>query len=395
MKEMLHDQPGEARELEPLDSMRTFAQGWSRFWFTPADPTTLGFIRLCIGFVVLYTHICYSFDLLSYVSPKQAWIDASALDYIRNKTPVMTMPDEFPNPDQGQGVYVPVMRDAENPLTGQPTFSVYFHLEKPADIWTAHILILIAMFLFMIGFGTRVTSVLTLLGALCYVHRAQTSFFGQDSMVCLLLFYMMLAPCGAAVSIDRLLEIRRERKRLGDPNADVPLQPSVSANFVTRMIQIHFCLIYLAAGTCKLLGASWWNGTALWDCYANYSFSPMRVPIYRNTLLFLTKHRWLWEIVMSGGVVFTLFTELSLPYLIWFPRWRWVMISCSVLLHTGIGLSMGLVTFSLAMLCLVMAFVPPETTRIFLDGIVERLKRWKAALYGAAAPAQPAPAAAH
>jgi hypothetical protein len=304
----------------------------------------------------------------------------------------MTMPDKWP--EQGDSSYIPVMRDGK-PVMGQTTFSIYYHLESAADIWTAHILILIVMFLFMIGFATRVTSVLTLLAALCYVHRAQTSFFGQDSMVAVALFYMMLAPSGAAVSIDRLLEIHRERKRLRNPNAEIPLQPSVSANFITRMMQLHFCLIYLAAGTCKLLGAAWWNGTALWYCYANYSFAPLRVPIYRESLRFLTQHRWLWEIAMSGGVVFTLFTELSLPYLIWFKRWRWVMLSCSVLLHTGIGLCMGLVTFSLAMLCLVMAFVPPETTRIFLNGVVERMKRWKEALYGSGAPAQPAPAAAH
>jgi hypothetical protein len=39
------------------------------------------------------------------------------------------------------------------------------------------------------------------------------------------------------------------------------------------------------------------------------------------------------------------------------------MVSGSVLLHTMIALLMGLVTFSLMMLALVLAFVPPEAVR--------------------------------
>ncbi len=209
------------------------------------------------------------------------------------------------------------------------------------------------------------------------------------------LFYLMIAPSGAALSLDRWLEVRRERKRLGKPNANVPLQPLVTATLATRLMQIHFCFIYLASGTAKLLGAGWWNGTALWACYANYSFAPLRVPLYYDSLVFLTQHRWLWEIVMSFGSLFTLFTEISFTYLVWIPRWRWVMLSCSVMLHTGIGLFMGLVTFSLMMLCLVLSFVPPEAARLFLAGVAENWRKtwqWTSG-HGTSRPkAVPAPA---
>ena len=45
-------------------------RGWDRFWFTPADPTTLAFIRVCCGLLVFYVHLTYSWDLFSYVG---AW----------------------------------------------------------------------------------------------------------------------------------------------------------------------------------------------------------------------------------------------------------------------------------------------------------------------------------
>src|SRR5205814_1892506 len=64
-----------ARTEEPLDSIRTLASGWDRFWFSPSDPTTVGLIRLLSGIVILYVYFCYSFDLLSYVSPREGWLD--------------------------------------------------------------------------------------------------------------------------------------------------------------------------------------------------------------------------------------------------------------------------------------------------------------------------------
>ena len=67
----------------------------------------------------------------------------------------------------------------------------------------------------------------------------------------------------------------------------------------------------------------------------------------------------------------TLFLELGFTFLVWNRRTRWFMVSCSVLFHTMIALLMGLVTFSLMMLALVLAFVPPEVVRQCLL-IVER-----------------------
>jgi hypothetical protein len=39
------------------------------------------------------------------------------------------------------------------------------------------------------------------------------------------------------------------------------------------------------------------------------------------------------------------------------------MIAAAVLLHAGIGVIMGLTTFSLLMLCLLLAFIPGEAVR--------------------------------
>jgi len=38
----------------PAATGRPWWRGWADFWFRPADPTTLGFIRIATGLLVLY-----------------------------------------------------------------------------------------------------------------------------------------------------------------------------------------------------------------------------------------------------------------------------------------------------------------------------------------------------
>lgn len=370
-----HSPPTTARE----PSWKGFFRDWDGFWFTPADPITLGLIRLCVGLVVLYLHIGYSFDLLSYVSRQEAWIDGKLSDHVRKDWPVYGPTSDWNGPDQLVG-------------TGQFTWSIFFHMSDPAWIYTYHACLLVVIGLFTLGLWTRVTSVLVWAGAIGYIHRAPTTLFGMDTMMIILLFYLMIGPSGAALSLDRLLECRRLRRLHGPDYVPPAPAPLVSANFIIRMIQVHFCFIYAASGMSKLLGSTWWSGTALWATFANVSFAPVNVPIYREMLVLLTQHRFLWEMAMEGGVVFTLFVEIGLPFLIWLPRWRWLMIAFSTLLHLGIGLFMGLVTFSLFMLCLLSSFLPPEAVRYMLSGVLEQGQKLLQPRPGAeSSPTSPAP----
>jgi hypothetical protein len=131
----------------------------------------------------------------------------------------------------------------------------------------------------------------------------------------------------------------------------------------------------MGSGTSKLLGSAWWSGTAIWGTIANSYFAPLDQAWYMAGLQFLSERRWLWELSMSAGCVFTLVLEIGLPFLVWNRRWRWWMVSGAVLLHTGIGVCMGLVTFGLFMLCMVMSFVPPEAVHELLNRIAAAWRR--------------------
>lgn len=344
-----------------------------RFFFHPTEPTTLGLMRIATGIIVLYVHLVYCIGLTNYVGP-YAWVSNDYTSFLR-KEYAQQAPSSNWKDTAGES-------DGEI-YKGQPMWSIYYHVEDPKWVWVIHSCILISMLLFTLGLWTRVTSVLTWLGSLMYIQRLQNAMlFGLDTMTNLGLFYLMIAPCGAALSLDRWLKVRRERQRLGSKYVPQPPAPMVSATFATRLIQINFCLIYGAAGTSKLLGTSWWNGTAPNGFLLNYSFAPFDVPVYVEFLKWMVSHRWLWELFGTVGVIGTLFLELGLPTLIWNRRMRWFMVCGSVLFHTMIALLMGLVTFSLMMLALLLAFVPPEAVRQTLESWGEQLRQ---ILFGRAA----------
>jgi hypothetical protein len=359
MKVTAKDLPGnEASEGVFLNA----ARAWDRFFFSPSPPTTLAVMRIFAGLIVLYVLFAYALQLQAFVGP-DAWLNNDTARKLRLEYPMSAPPTSWDGPEVFIG-------------KGQFIWSLYYHVEDPVWIWVIHIGIMLTTLLFTVGFATRLTSVLTWMGYIMYIDRAATSLFGMDTMVNLGLLYLMVGPCGADLSVDRWLQVRRLRRQFGPGYVPPPPEPSVSATFATRLVQINFCMIYLMSGFSKLLGATWWNGTAPTLVLLNYSFAPFDVGLYSKIIGFLVKHRWLWELLMTLGVVFTIFVEVGLPYLIWFRKWRWFMVCCSALLHTQIGLLMGLVTFSLMMLVLLLSFIPPEVCEQVVDRLRERLRTY-------------------
>ncbi len=379
--------------IEPSLFVRPFVhliEGWNTFWFTPADPTVLGVIRIFGGMLLFYILVA-SGPLLRSIYAPDGWIDTPTSDILRHESPwvppndAWDQPEGTPQGDMSQRVQRPEMskwpqsreyyqRWNLDPIftidMGQPLFSQFFHVTDPFWVDVVHGIALIVAVLFTLGLCTRVVSVLAWVLALGYIHRAPPSLFGMDTMLAIVLLYLMIAPSGATLSLDRLIQRFRVSFTSLSGHRSAPtitLAPSVSANLVLRLFQIHFCIIYLASGAAKMQGAAWHNGTAIWQTMANYQFTPARFEFFTSMLHYLASHRVLFEIVGTGGSLFTFALEIGLPFLIWNPRLRWLMIIGAVMLHTGIALMMGLVAFSLLMIVMLVSFIPAATVRAFLE----------------------------
>ncbi len=351
------------------------ARAWERFFFTPADPTPLAVIRIFGGLLILSVHLAYCFDLRTFFAA-DAMIDLATINDFRQNKPNVGHPFDWPaefakdeaplTPEEvayaRKWDMNPYLLRKNLAAKGGWTWSLWYHVTDPTWIAILHGGILLVMACLTVGFCTRIAAVLSWLAILSYMNRMPTSLFGMDAIMSLVMLYIMIGPSGAVLSVDHWLARRRARRsgNVADPALAPTPAPLVSANLALRLFQVHLCIIYFASGSSKLQGHTWWLGTAVWGTMANYEFSPMYNPLYLESLRFLARRRWLWELFITGSTAFTLAFELGFPFLVWLRSWRWVMLAAAAGLHLGIAFFMGLVGFSAVMLVAVLSFIPAE-----------------------------------
>lgn len=248
---------------------------------------------------------------------------------------------------------------------GHAIFSMWFHVTDPTAMACIHAGVLLLIALFTLGLFTRVTSVLVWLATVSYIHRTQQVLFGMDTMMNILLFYLMIGNSGAALSLDRLIAryraVRAALRRGGlDESTRAFLAyppPSVAAGFAQRLIQVHFCFIYLAAGLSKLKGGMWWHGQAFWEVLVNPEFTLLHYSWYENAVRWVASFKPAYHFMLALAVWFTLFVEIAGPFLLW-TRLRWLIIFLATLMHALIAVLMGLNLFELLMIVMLLAFLP-------------------------------------
>lgn len=313
---------------------RDAAALWDRVWFTPADPINLAAIRIITGLILLHIHLGTLPDLLSVIGP-HAWLDAQGVAEMHRLLPDGAGP--------GQG-----------PWHGGE-FSIWFYVREPWMIWDIHGLFLAAAACLTLGFSSRIASVLVWAGHLSHMNRGIVTNYGMDTILAMLTLYLMLSPCGAALSLDQW----RKRRRTG--NTGAAPQPGIAANVVLRLLQFHLCLIYLFSGLSKLSGGTWWNGTAV--------YTALMIP--EATLLdmgWIARHDWLWMPLSNAGSLATLAVELGFPILVWNRRLRPLVLACVIAMQVAFGFLLGLGAFQAAMFAALVAFLPPKALRRAVPG---------------------------
>jgi hypothetical protein len=296
-------------------------KAWNDFFFTPADPTTLGLIRILLGSLFFWDIAVLGLDLHDYLG-SEGWIGSEAVrQYL-----------------------------AEN----APSAWSFWFLVPDRWLAPAWACCLVLVLLFAIGFASRITAVLAWVIAISTIRRAPVTLFGFDYMLATWLFYLAaFGASGKALSVDRLLVSRRKRACATSRGslADVPA-PSISANLTLRCLQLHLAFIYGAAGLSKLMGTEWWNGTALQMIMITPEFR-------RFNLVWLAAYPGLVSMATHSG----LFLEICYPVLIWVRKLRPLLIASVVFLHLGIDLMLGLTEFGLTMITANLSFVSGQWLR--------------------------------
>ena len=335
-------------------------RGWSHFWFTPSAPTTLATIRIACGLILLYVHVTTYHQLLNFVGP-DAWVDDTAVAQIKEH------PNNIARSLEGRQLEPDLDKNDIIERNRWYRLTIWEYVRDPLWIRVIHAGFILAMLCFTVGLGTRVATVLAWYGHLSYIQRGYTIWFGMDSMILFITFYLMFAPCGWALSFDRLIARYRAIRRSGrgkEALGDAPPLPMHwSATTLTRMIQIHMGIVYLCSGLAKLQGQTWWNGYATWMTMQTSEFALVDMR-WLGHLPF-----WLWNGVSTLTTYATLAFEIGFIFLIWYPFWRPIFLFGAVALHAGIGFFMGLVSFGLIMLTGCMSYISPAGMEWFLAAL--------------------------
>jgi hypothetical protein len=227
-----------------------------------------------------------------------------------------------------------------------------------AIAWAHELVACAAGILMCLGLATRWSVPLAWLTTLLTAHRLAPFLFGLDQIVLMLSMYLCLANSGSVWSVDAWLASRTPTtNRLRWLIGMNPMPPSWNNTLATRLIQLHLCIIYLFGGLGKLRGWMWWDGTAMWFSAASYEYQSLPLT-------------WIgWFPTLSSIVTHvTLFWEVFYSALVW-PRWtRPVVLGMALLVHGGIALFLGMITFGLMMIVANLAFIEPEFVATRLEG---------------------------
>ena len=286
-------------------------------------------MRILVGLMLVYTHLVWTLELETFFS------DGGVFNREYSKV---------------------FMRDS------QFVWSHFFWSDALVWRWGTHILSLLVLVAFTLGFLTRWTSILSFLIVVSYANRAMGALFGLDQINAFLALYLAVGPSGAMYSLDSWIKRRRMRNHPSQPAALGDIAPqhqkSTMANIAIRLMNVHLCVVYLFAGFGKLLGESWWDGTALWGAFASYEYQTVDMTFLAGAPLLVN--------VMT---MTALFWEASYAFLIWPKLTRPLYVLLSIPVHLGIGMCMGMMTFGLIMIIANLSFVPPRIVRHVIDPI--------------------------
>jgi Vitamin K-dependent gamma-carboxylase len=293
-------------------TMRSFVQAWNDFFFKEQSPTPVALFRIFYGVMVVTTLLLLRPDWLNWYGP-HPW------------TSWWTMHLLEPGPRLNLFMVIP-QTDA--------WINAFF--------W----IFLASAILLTFGFLTRLNSVTVFA---CLASMQQRNLYithGGDTFLRLAGFFLMFAPAGAALSIDRLIRVWRGKE-------GAAVRPR--APWAQRMIQIELALMYFATFCWKIQGAMWIQGTALYYVYHLDELHRFPLPSW-----------FLRPFVLKLGGWAALALEFSLGVLIWLKKLRYYILALGVIFHLWLEYSINIPLFQWDILTAYILFVEPaDLTRVW------------------------------
>ncbi|MDT0266948.1 HTTM domain-containing protein [Streptomyces sp. DSM 44915] len=265
-------------------------------------------------------------------------------------------------------------------------------------------LAILACVALLVGWRTRASSMLFMIGVLAVQNRSVFMGDGGDNVIHLMAMYLVLTRCGQVWSLDARRRARRaaagvpatrdpvgvaiwavlgaalllaivtgsldslvwslffggmwlvhafwwliRRYANGEPRIVSEMIGNLVHNAALLVIMFEVCIIYATAGWYKIQGSRWQDGTAV--------FYPLNLDYFNAwpELSELIAGSGLLVLALSYG---TVFAQVVFPFALLNRRAKNVLLVILVGEHLGIALLLGLPFFSLAMIAMDAVFLP-------------------------------------
>jgi hypothetical protein len=221
------------------------------------------------------------------------------------------------------------------------------------DIWVYILmgLYMLSLLGLLLGNYTRSSAVIAWAVQFMFINTGFMAAYGVETFMHIALFYCILMPVGSMFSIDALVK---------------PVMRNSEWNTLSiRVLQLHLCLVYIASGAEKAMGAQWWNGEAIWQTLMQGQFA-------RFDMHWMAQYPLLAKCIGWS----TLIIETGYPLYIFWSRTRPFGYCAVVLLHISIAVFMGLQLFSAIMIIFnTAAFGWPYIRQVYMSLMSPLLER--------------------
>ncbi|PTH87087.1 HTTM domain-containing protein [Streptomyces sp. A244] len=267
---------------------------------------------------------------------------------------------EFPHRDEIWGPGSPWTPALAQELFEQTGWVSFLALsDNRAYFELCYVLALVTSALFMLGWRTRLVSVLFAAVVTSFHARAIFMTDGGDNLVLLMALYLVLTASGRRWSLDA----RRNRRKPAPAGSAPqpmgnPLARQLRDSRTTLVTALHncgmfliaaqVCLLYGSAGLYKVQGSTWGSGTALHYALNLELFRPW--PVLSH---FVAEH----TLLIAAAGYLTVLLQVAFPFVL-FGRLKYPVLTMLLGMHIGIAVLMGLPLFSGAMIVADAVFLP-------------------------------------
>lgn len=215
-----------------------------------------------------------------------------------------------------------------------------------------HIGILVAL-LFLFGYKGKATSILNFIFVWSLMTQNNLILDGGDNISRILLFYLLFAKTTEYFSIDAYLKRKKGSEDISTYNSNNLSLRNLIHNLAILACLTQVGILYLTSGLHKAMGALWQNGTALYYVLQVDEFSH---PFFRDLIISS-------DFLLVVGAYVTVVVQLAFPFLLFNNKTKYLGMMGIIGMHLGIGIVMGLFTFSFIMISNQLLFLQDKEYR--------------------------------